>query len=211
MARNELILLGGGGHAKVVLEALKSAGKTPLACLDPDVRLHGKDLEGVPVKGGDELLSQYPSSAFALVLGIGAPRTSAVRRTLFERYRAQGYAFPPVVAASALCSESSSLGAGTQILTRAVVHPGAVIGDNTIVNTGAIVEHDCRVGDHVHIAPGTVLCGSVRVDSGAFIGAGAVILPGLRVGRGALVAAGMVLRKDCPAGGRAVPREGQRT
>jgi UDP-perosamine 4-acetyltransferase len=206
MTRRKLILLGAGGHAKVVLEALNSSGITPAACLDPDARLHGTALLGVPVEGGDERLAGHPPASAALVLGVGAPRPGKLRKALFERYRAQGYAFPPVVAASALCAESVTLGAGAQVLTRAVVHPGSSVGENAIVNTGAIVEHDCAVGAHAHIAPGVVLCGGVRVGAEAFVGAGAVLLPGVRVGRGALVAAGVVVRKDVPARGRALPR-----
>jgi UDP-perosamine 4-acetyltransferase len=203
--RRKLLLLGAGGHAKVVLDALFSSGSKPVACLDPDPKLKGDTFSGVPIQGGEELIGAFPSSKYDLINGVGAPRDNQRRKEVFERFRSQGYEFPPVVASSALCSASSSLGAGAQILTRAVVHPGAVIGENTIVNTGAIVEHDCAVGAHAHVAPGAILCGGVRVEEEAFNGSGAVVLPGLRVGRKALVAAGTVLRKDLPAGGRALP------
>lgn len=201
----KLLLLGAGGHAKVVLDALFSSGSKPSACLDPDPKLKGDALSGVPIPGGEELIGDFPSSKYELINGVGAPRDNQRRKEVFERFRSQGYEFPPVVAPSALCSGSASLGAGAQILTRAVVHPGAVIGENAIVNTGAIIEHDCVIGDHAHIAPGAILCGGVRVDAEGFIGSGAVVLPGVRVGRKALVAAGVVLRKDLPAGDRALP------
>lgn len=206
MTRRKLILLGAGGHAKVVLDALKSSGTTPDACLDPDSRLHGTSFGGVPVEGGDDHLAMHPPSLTTLALGVGIPRTSALRKTLYERWRAEGYAFPPIIAASAIYSTSAVLPDGAQVLTRAVVHPGASIGKNSIINTGAIVEHDCAVGEHVHIAPGAILCGGVRVESGAFIGAGAVVLPGVRIGQDALVAAGVVVRKNLAAKGRVLPQ-----
>ena len=177
-----ILLLGAGGHAKVVIAALRSAGEAPAACLDADHALWGKTIEGVKIEGGDELLARYPKERAALALGVGMPRLGGGRRALFESLRAKGYGFAPVQAASAVVAPSAVLGTGAQVLTRAVVHPGTVIGDNAIVNTAAVVEHDCEVGAHAHVAPGAGVCGGGRIGAESFIGAGAVVLPGVKVG-----------------------------
>lgn len=200
-----IILLGGGGHAKVVIDALRSAKRTPIACLDPNPKLLGQEIEGVEVAGGDDLLVRFPPTRFALAVGVGAPLDTKPRRNIYEAMIAKGYEFPTVIAASSTVSRSADIGAGAQILTRAIVHPCAVVGVNTVVNTGAIVEHDCVVGAHAHVCPGAILCGGARVGIGAFIGAGAVVLPYRQVGDGAIVGAGVVIRKDVPDGGRALP------
>lgn len=204
------VVLGAGGHARVVLEALRSAGLAAAAVTDPDRSLWGSTIEDVRVAGGDDKLAEYPPSLHAAAIGVGAARDTRLRRKVHEAAAAAGYALPPVVAASAVVARSARLGAGAQILTRAVVHPAASIGDGAVVNTAAVVEHDCSVGAHAFIGPAAVLCGGVRVGDGAFIGAGAIILPGVSIGAGALVAAGAVVRSEVPAGGKELGRGSRR-
>jgi UDP-perosamine 4-acetyltransferase len=201
----KIIILGAGGHAKVLIEVLRSSKKEPTACLTPDSKFWKKTIEDVKIEGGDELLSQYSPKSVSLVNGVGSPRNAARRRAIFEDARARGYAFPVIQAASAICARSASFKEGAQILSRAVVHPGAVIGENVIVNTAAVVEHDSVVGDHSHIAPGAIVCGGVTIGSSVLIGAGAVVLPGIKIGNNALIAAGVVVRKNVPNGGRVLP------
>jgi sugar O-acyltransferase (sialic acid O-acetyltransferase NeuD family) len=205
MVKKKVIVLGAGGHARVVIDALRTAKRPPALCLDPERALWGKAIEGVEIAGGDDRLAKLPPGRFALANGVGAPLDTRPRRRIYEAMAGRGYEFPAVVAASATVAASASLADGAQVLARAVVNPGAVVGVNAIVNTGAIVEHDCLVGDHAHVCPGVILCGGVRVGAGAFIGAGAVVLPGVRIGVGAVVGAGVVVRKSVPDGGRALP------
>lgn len=180
--KTRMFVLGAGGHAKVVVEALNSSGVRPYACLDKD---------------GERSLGGLSPRSVALANGVGDGPT---RRRIFEAFRAKGFRFPVVAAASSIIARSASLGEGAQVLTRAVVHPAALIGENAVINTAAIVEHDCVVGDHAFVGPGAVLCGEVVIGMGAFIGAGAVILPGVRVGADAVVGAGAVATRDVAAG-----------
>jgi UDP-perosamine 4-acetyltransferase len=198
------VVLGAGGHGKVVIAALRSRGLAVLSLLDPDERLWGHEVEGTLVHGGDEAVADFSATQIYLANGIGASDRTAIRRGVFEKFAAKGYLFPALQAQSAIKAASASLGAGSQLLTRAVVHPGAIIGDDSVVNTAAVVEHDCRIGSHVFMGPGAVLCGGVHVEDCAFIGAGAIVLPGVRIGGGALIGAGAVVRKDVAPGGRAL-------
>lgn len=192
----EILILGAGGHGRVVLEALRSR-KRSAAFLDPR---HGKSVDGAKVLGGDEILDRRPRASLAN--GVGANGDTALRRKVYERASAKGFRFPPVVAASAVVSRLTRLEDGAQVLTRAVVHPGAVIGVNSVINTGAIIEHDAVIGAHAFIGPMAVLLGGVRVGAGAFIGSVAVVLPGVSIGAGATVGAGSVVLSDVPAGAR---------
>ncbi len=193
------VLLGAGGHGRVLLEA--RLPQTFDAILDARPGL--REVAGVPVLGGDDLLPALAAQGFShFVVGVGSTADTTARANLFRAAVAAGLAPLAVLHPSAWISPSARLGEGCQVLARAVVNTGAVLSDHVLVNTAAVVEHDCEIGDHVHLASGALLCGGVRVGAGAHIGAGAVIRQGLRLGDGALVGAGAVVVRDVPAGAR---------
>jgi len=201
-----LIVLCAGGHARVVIEALRSRGARPTAVTDRDSSRVGTFLGGIPIIGSDEDILEMQSDSVELANGLGnrasgsSPGLSG-RRELFGRFAALGYAFPVISHVSAVIASDVSPGEGAQVMAGAIIQPGALIGRNVLVNTRAVVEHDCQIGDHSHIAPGAVLCGGVSVGEGTHVGAGAVVLGGISLGVGSVVAAGAVVAKDVGAGG----------
>lgn len=196
-----LLLIGGGGHARVVLDTVLHMG----------LRCHGvtaptaPSLSGVSYVGDDEsaFRSSQPRTA-ALGLG-GTPRQgmsgTQLRKSVFLRFRDEGFAFPPLIGRGVLLSEDATLGSGVQLVAGAIVQPNVRIDDNVVVNTGACLDHDAVIQAHAMIAPRAVLCGGVVVGTGAYIGAGAVILQGVTIGADAVVAAGAVATTDVPDGG----------
>lgn len=198
------IILAAGGHAAVLAAVLREKGVRVAGFTDPDASLRGKAVEGVKILGDDALLVGLKPAAARLVNGLGAVRDTAARRRLYEAFSAKGFRFPPIAAKSAHVARSAKLEDGAQVLTRAVVHPRALIGVNAVINTAAIVEHDAVIGAHSFVSPGAIVCGGARVGACAFIGAGAVILPGVSVGAGARLGAGSVATRDVPAGVTAV-------
>lgn len=190
--RRACILLGGGGHARVLLEALR-AHVTPIGLTDPDEALWGGSVMGVPVLGSDDAILHYPSTEVVLVNGLGSTFSTTPRHTLFERWVKKGYSFAQVVHASATLSPTARLGSGVQLLAGSIVNANAEIGANSIVNTGSIVEHDCQVGRHVHLAPGVVLSGGVKVGDGCHLGTGSVVIHNLQIGAGCVIGAGAVV------------------
>jgi UDP-perosamine 4-acetyltransferase len=197
-----LVCLGAGGHAKVVLEALRTsfAGEI-VALLDADRARHGQVIGGVTVAGDDGKLGDLAAAGVdAFIVTVGMVGNAAPRRKLFALGQASGLTPVSAIHATAIVSPSAVLGAGVAILAGAIVNTGATIGDNVIVNTGAIVEHDCRIGDHAHIATGARLSGDVTIGAGAHVGVGASIRQGVRVGDAAVVGAGAVVLEDVPAG-----------
>lgn len=207
-AAPEIIVACAGGHGRVVIDVLRRAGETVVAVIDTDARLHGKDVDGVRIIGGDEAVFARAPEDVVLVNARGnAPRGGGGgldgRRRLYERFVGRGFKFMRVVSIDAHISSSVMLEDGCHIITGAIVHPGAVIGMDAIVNTGAQIDHDCRVGAHSHIAPGAILCGNVVVGPECHIGAGAVITQNVTIGAGAIVAAGAVIVADVAPGATA--------
>ncbi|PWF48934.1 acetyltransferase [Massilia glaciei] len=196
-----LILLGAGGHAKVLLALAAAAGMTVDGVCDPGLADRGEaSWHGIAVLGGDAALARCDPAEVRLINGLGQVAGGTRRAALFAECVARGFLFPPLVHPAAWVAPTARLGQGVQVMAGAVVQPDVVIGANSIVNTRASIDHDCALGQDVHIAPGAVLCGSVRVADGAFVGSGATIIQGLSVGRGAIVGAGAVMVRDLAAG-----------
>ncbi len=197
------VVLGAGGHAKVVLETLRKEGKCKPVGLT-DLRAKGK-LLGVPILGDDSVLPGLRKKGTrAFVVGVGGVPDNHPRAAVFQHGLDAGLTPISTVHPSAVVSPSASVGAGTMILARALVNAGAEIGRNVIVNSAAVVEHDVRIADHAHVCPGAVVCGEARIGEGAFVGAGAVVIQGVRIGAWAVVGAGAVVVRDVPDAGRVV-------
>ena len=196
------VIIGGGGHARVLIDCLQAAGMSlALAVLDADPSLWGKTILDVPVLGNDNMLSGLARAGTRhFIVGIGATGDNRRRRAAFENALALGLRPLSVRHPSAVVSRSAGIGEGAQLLPACIVNTGARVGTNVIVNSGAVVEHDCAIGDHAHVATGAMLAGTVSVGSGAHIGAGAVIRQGVHIGDDALVGAGAVVVKDVAAG-----------
>lgn len=180
-----LVLVGAGGHAKVVVEALAACDRW----VDAYVDVHENTwLPSQHLVSDEDAWLMRPGD---FVLGLGGVSLAQLERRfrLFEAYCDRDWTAPEVVHPAAHVSTFSVLGEGTVVLTAAVIRPGALIGDAVIVNTGAIIEHDCTVGSGTHLAPGAILLGDCRIGAGCLIGPGAVILPGAEVPPESLVPA----------------------
>jgi len=197
--RQRIILLGSGGHAKVLLETLRRGGREIVGITDP-VRPPGSSWENVAVLGDDSVISRFAVDDVILVNGIGSlPKDSGLRAKLYNEFVAQKYRFETVIDPFAIVAGSVLCRAGAQVMAGAIIQAGTVIAENAIINSGAIVEHDCVIGCHVHVAPGAVLSGNVEIGNNVHIGTGAVIIQGIRIGAGSIVGAGSVVTRDIGA------------
>ena len=197
--RVRCVLIGAGGHASVLLDALGTNAMLA-GVLESDRATWGTTWNGVSVLGGDDQLDSLAGRDIThFVIGVGAIGDNRRRAQLFEQALAAGLTPLTVVHPAGVVSPRASIGAGSQILPGAIVNAGARVGSNVIVNTGAIVEHDCRIADHVHVATGARLASTVMVGRGAHIGAGAVVLQCRTIGEEAVVGAGAVVVDDVAA------------
>lgn len=195
--RRPLIMIGAGGHAKVLHALAIGLGHNIVGVCDPQLFQEGQShWRGMPILGGDEALAQFDPSTFGLINGIGQLVGSQARKTIYERLRQAGFIFPTLVHPAAWIASSATLAQGVQIMAGAVVQPDCCVGENSIINTHASIDHDCVIGAHVHIAPSATLCGGVRVLDGAFIATGATLIQGVTVGLEAVVGAGSILTRN---------------
>lgn len=200
-----VVLLGAGGHAGVVLEALRLAGQQVVGVCDP--ALNGGEMAAVgdlPVINGDSLIESHPPADYDLVNGVGMLPRQEKRKALFVNMNDLGYRFANVIHPSAIVSDATDIRDGVQVMTGAIIQSDVSIDPQSIVNTGAQIDHGCRIGTLVHISPGAVLCGDVTVGDEAFIGAGATVINGIKIGTGAVIGAGAVIIQDVPDGAKIV-------
>jgi UDP-perosamine 4-acetyltransferase len=193
-----IVMLGAGGHAKVVIEVLRAqGGLEPIGLVDPDPS--AGSVLGVSVIGGDDVLPAL--LAEGCELGFVALGDNALRARMSARLRRLGFGLATLVHPSALIMDSARVDEGVVVMARAVVGADARVEELAIVNTAAVIEHDCQIGVAAHIAPGVALAGSVRVGARALVGVGAAVRPGITIGDDAIVGAGAAVVADVPARG----------
>lgn len=199
-----VIVIGAGGHALVLLDALVESGRKVLGLVDNEASLQGGTLLGFRVLGGDDALGRYDRTSVELVNAIGSASVRRLerRRRVYETFVGQGHAFASVVHPSAVVSRHAVLARGAQVMAGAVVQAQASIGENSIVNTHASIDHGCRIGAHVHIAPGATLSGDVTVGDETHIGVGATVVQRVRIGTRCQLDAGAVAKSNLADGER---------
>jgi sugar O-acyltransferase (sialic acid O-acetyltransferase NeuD family) len=190
-----IYLLGGGGHASVLVDMLKENGIDIAFICSPKVDPSRKILTATPILDDEDVLLDKDSTEIELVNGTGSLPGNTLRKELFCKFTEYGFLFSQVISKHAVISSFSTLGHGVQIMPGAIVQAGAVIGDNTIINTGAIIEHDCIIGKHNHIAPGVTLSGQVLTGDNVHIGSGATVIQNVSIGAGTVIAAGAIVTK----------------
>jgi UDP-perosamine 4-acetyltransferase len=187
-----VIVIGGGGHARVCMDVLHQQN---IKCLGyTDLKPNSQSQECY--LGLDEIVFKFSPDEVQLINGIGKIGHDSGRKEIFKRFKECGYKFADLIHPSTIISTNVKLGEGIQIMAGCVIQTGVHIGNNTIVNSRVVLEHDCRVGDHTHISPGVIVCGGCFVGEHVHIGAGATIIQGIEVENDSLIGAGAtVIRK----------------
>lgn len=192
----KIIILGAGGHAKVLIDALLASNNHIYALTDANSELKGSKVFGIPVIGNDAKILSYNADEILLVNGLGSTHSTVLRKKVYNKWVSKGYEFKSVIHPKAVISNLANIGNGNQVLANAVINAGAILAENCIINTAAIVEHDCQISNHVHISPNATVLGNVKIGAESHIGAGATILQNLSVGERCLVGAGAVVVKS---------------
>lgn len=204
MKEKQLILVGGGGHCKAVIDVAMAAGRPIMGIIDESLAIDDS-VVGVSVIGRDndikEIVAKHGDSVEFLIT-VGHIKSSAIRVRIANAITLAGGAFAtPLIAPSAHIAIGAQVGRGTVVMHNAVVNTHATIGDNSIINTGAIVEHDCTVGDFVHISTGAIVNGMSTIGNDCFIGSHATIAHVTKVAPTTVVGAGAVVVKDIDEAG----------
>jgi sugar O-acyltransferase (sialic acid O-acetyltransferase NeuD family) len=195
-----LLIYGGGGHAKAVMDMVKQIGSHAIAgILDDDPALTGKSVLGIPVLGTRSLLPALVEQGVAQAAnGVGGILDIGVRVRVFDVLENAGFSFPALIHPRATVEPSARIGAGAQVFANAYVGSEAELHPRCMVNTGAVVSHDCEIGEYTHIAPGALLAGHVHVGARSLVGMGVTIAIGLHIGAGVRIGNGAILLADVP-------------
>lgn len=187
----EVLMIGAGGHSKVVIEALQAS--QPMARLvvaDEDRTKAGHLLFGkMPI----QYLQDWSAVGGLCHVAIG---DNSSRKKCSLKAQKQGKSLLSVIHPNACLSPSAAVSDGCFIAAKAVVAAESRLGYGCIINHGAVVDHDCRIGAYSHVAPNATLGGGAVVGDGCFIGAGATVLPMVKIGNGAVIGAGAVITRD---------------
>ncbi len=186
----ELYILGGSGHALVVIEIARLKGWNVAGYFDLKP---SSLLTGIPYMGAEsaDFPEEYPNARFFPAVG-----DNELREKLCSVLKPLNTL--QLIHPAAIVSADAKIGMSTMIGARAVVNPVATIGEGVIINTGAIIEHECVIGNYTHIAPGATLLGNVQVGDRSFVGANAVVKQGVKIGSNVVIGAGAVVLNDVP-------------
>lgn len=193
-------MIGGGGHAAVLLEILLKQGRNVVAVVAPEITVGEELFKGIKHSRDDASVLKYSPNEFELVNGIGAMPFSSLRTKIHKDFISKSYRFARVISSSAHISEYATIDSGAQILDNATICTGTKIGFGTIVNTSASIDHDCDVAAFCHIAPGVVMSGQVTVKEFVHIGTGAKVINGIQIHKNSIIGVGANVLKTVPDG-----------
>lgn len=193
--KRPLILIGGGGHCKSVIEVAESAGYEIKGILDMPDEVGKEVLPGHKVIGTDDEIPQYVEE-YDFIITVGFIKNPALRIKLYNKVKAAGGRLATIIASTAHVSKYAELGEGTVIMHQAFVNAGAKIGDNCIINTFVNIEHDAEVGNQCHISTGTMVNGECKIGENCFIGSQSVCANCIEIASDIIVGAGSVVRKS---------------
>jgi sugar O-acyltransferase (sialic acid O-acetyltransferase NeuD family) len=197
-----LVIYGGGGHAKTLIDLIRLLGQYHIAGIVDDGLVAKETVMGLPLLGGNEVLPGIYNRGTRLAANaVGGIGNIQVRIKIFERLAWAGFHCPALVHPSAVIEPSATVADGSQILSQSYVGSEAHIGYGVIVNTAAVVSHDCILDDYANISPGALVAGAVQIGAGALIGMGATINLGVRVGANARIGNGATIKDDVPENG----------
>lgn len=193
----KLVLIGGGGHCKSVLDTvLQMDIFSEIVITDYNVSA-GTEILGCKVVGNDDILpSLYADGFINAFITVGSIKSSENRKRICQRARDIGFHFPVIIDPTAVLAKDICIEEGVFIGKNAVINTGAKINEMTIINTGAIIEHDCHIGPFCHVAVGAVVCGGSRLEESVFIGANSTIIQGVKIGSNSVIGAGSVILGD---------------
>ena len=190
----EIILIGGGGHCRSVIDVIEQEGKFQIAGIIDKVELLGADVLGYPVIGNDFNIEKLAKKYSYALVTIGQIKSAEQRIKIFSLAIKAGFMLPVILSPRAYISKHAIIGNGTVVMHDALINANVLIGDNCIINSKALIEHDSKVSDHCHISTNTTINGNVIIESECFIGSGSVIRESSTIERNSFIKAGSLIK-----------------
>jgi sugar O-acyltransferase (sialic acid O-acetyltransferase NeuD family) len=187
----EVVVVGAGGHGKVVVSLLQELGYKVSQILDDDKTKWGSQILSTPIDGPVDKLKEMSRPRFLLAIG-----DNQTRLKVAEKY--PNTQWLTAIHPKAWVHRSVKISSGTVVFAGSIIQPETVIGSHCIINTGVTIDHDCRIDDGVHLAPGCHLAGNVQIGRASFLGIGVSVIPNREIGKRTIVGAGAAVVKDLP-------------
>lgn len=195
----KIIVVGGGGHAKVLLSVLLRLPQYEvIGFIDDNEAI--TDLLGFPRLGGITKVNTSLETK-TLALGLGHVGNLSFYKRVIELYTSLGFSFATIIAPTAFVSPFATIGKGVAIADGVIIQPGAVLNDYVIINTNASVDHDTVIGSYTHVAPGCAISGAVHIGSECLLGTGSAVIQGITITDGCVIGAGASVVTDCLVSG----------
>lgn len=191
-----LIVLGCGGHAKVLMDALLLNNETITKIIDPFAGPDLKKYRDIPVYGNEKELNKIDKSHYEIVIGLGSLPNKNKRHEIYNKLIADKFTIKTVVHPTTVVSSTAKISQGAQVMAGSIIQVDSFVGENTIINTKASLDHDAHIGSFCHIAPGVTLSGNVTIGNYCHVGTGAVIIQGVTIGNHCIIGAGAVVTKN---------------
>ncbi len=199
MVKRKLLIVGAGGHAKVVIDVVQQNQSHEIIGLIDTVNQDrwGSALYGIEILGGEQELFSYSSNTHDVFIAIG---TNQARQTIAANLTRKGFHIPSLIHPFTQISPTAKLGSGVLVMPGAIVNSDTVISDYCIINTSASVDHDCVAGEACHIAPGARVGGSCTIGARSWIGIGAAVRDHITIGNDCVVGAGAAVVHNIDSG-----------
>jgi sugar O-acyltransferase (sialic acid O-acetyltransferase NeuD family) len=199
---NAIIVYGGGGHGKALIDLIGILSTYPIAGIVDDGIPADTDIMGAQVLGGSTILEKLLAAGVHLAANaVGGIGNITNRINVFEKLTSTGFSCPTLVHPTAFVEPSATLSDGAQIMPHAYVGSDARVGFGAIINTGAIVSHDCTLGDCANLSPGAILAGEVTIGDATLVGMGVTVNLRVKIGSRARIGNGATVKQDVPDGG----------
>lgn len=193
----DIILLGSGGHAKSIVDAIEQNGEFKIAGFIDNISKSGFEYRGYKIIGTDKDLEKiYALGIHYAFVCVGYLGKGIIRDNLYRQLKGIGYVLPVIIDGSSTLATDVEIGEGTFVGKNAVINANAVVGKMAIINSAAVIEHDCYIGEFTHIAVAAVICGMTRIGTHTLIGANVTAIQNINIGDNCQIGAGSIIRED---------------
>ena len=190
----EIILIGGGGHCRSVIDVIEQEGQFQIVGIIDKAELFGTDVLGYPVIGSDLDVENLAKKYSYTLVTIGQIKSSDQRVKLFDLAKKAGFTLPSIFSPRAYISKHAFIGSGVVVMHDALINANASIGENCIINSKALIEHDSQIGEHCHISTNTTINGGVNIEPECFIGSGSVVRESITIKKNSFIKAGSLIK-----------------
>lgn len=190
----EIILIGGGGHCKSVIDVIEQENRFSIAGIVEKPNLLGSNIHGYPVIGSDFDLKNLATRCDYAIITVGHIHSPNIRVKLYDLAKKTGFILPVIISPRAYVSKHSIIGEGTVVMHDALINASVSIENNCIINSKALIEHGTKISNHCHISTNATINGDVTIEEKSFIGSGAVANNSITIKKNSFIKAGSLIK-----------------